>query len=123
VGQAQTEVAEKVREEVLPQRVEQPAAAVPPDQVAALQRMARWWAYERLYRVIFRSQIELLRFLEARPGQRARWTELIQFYQNALTRGLLPARTPYENFAPPQNVYGPPSKVQRATATRRRQAA
>lgn len=59
------------------------------------QHYARWWAFEKIYRVIFRSQIYLLRHLQTRPDCRARWTELRSFYEQG---GVPTLAYPYENY-------------------------
>ncbi len=95
----QAEVAQEVAQQGAQLTRAEPAAApVPPEQVAMLQQIGRWWMYERLYRVIFRSQIELLRFLAGQPNRQARVSELMPFYQQAVTRGLLAAAYPFENY-------------------------
>jgi hypothetical protein len=116
-GQAQAGVAEEVRRVQADTRLtpgagaltvtgatpevrvtgEQAPAAMPPEQVQRLQTIARWWMYERLYRAIFRSQIELLFFLARRPNGQARWNELTPFYEQAVPRGPAGAY-PFENY-------------------------
>lgn len=63
------------------------------------RQFGRWWLFEKIYRSIFRSQIMLLRYLDAAPGRRAQATELWQFYQlGILGQGVAPATYPWENY-------------------------
>ena len=49
--------------------------------------------------MIFRSQINLLRYLQVQPERRARWTALFRFYQEGLLAQGIPAATyPHENY-------------------------
>ncbi len=71
----------------------------PTDAQQALERLARWWAFEKIYRAIYRSQIDLLRFLERNPDHRASWSELQVFYQQGiLAQGVPPQAYPYQNY-------------------------
>jgi hypothetical protein len=64
-----------------------------------LQTLGRWWIFEKVYRSIFRSQIELLRYLERKPDHRAGWSELQTFYQlGILAHGTAPETYPYQNY-------------------------
>ena len=75
---------------------------LPAQQAAALQAaqtLARWWVFEKVYRGIFKSQIELLRQLERNPNHRASWSELQVFYQQGiLAQGIAPVTYPYQNY-------------------------
>jgi hypothetical protein len=75
-----------------------------PDQNAAnalkaAQTLARWWVFEKVYRAVFRSQIELLRFLERKADHRASWSDLLVFYQQGiLAQGIASETYPYQNY-------------------------
>jgi hypothetical protein len=70
-----------------------------PEEVEGLQTLARWWAFERIWRMIYKSQVQLLRYLQSAAGRKARWNELIQFHHQGLTsQGVPPALYPYENY-------------------------
>lgn len=78
------------------QAVEQ---AQPAQQTEALQRVARWWLFEKIYRFIFLSQIFLLRALQVAPGRAAPWSQLFVFYQQGILQKGVPATDyPYPNY-------------------------
>lgn len=60
---------------------------------------AHWWAFEKIYRDVFQSQIYLLRYLEGRPNKQAKAQELYPFYQQGvLNKGIAAATYPWENY-------------------------
>jgi len=60
---------------------------------------ARWWVFERIFRSVFLSQIQLLRYLDSRPNRQAKVSELYGFYkQGILDRGVAPTAYPWENY-------------------------
>jgi hypothetical protein len=64
-----------------------------------LKKIAEWWVFEKIYRTIFKSQINLLRHLRSLPERRATWIELFTFYQQGLlSQGFTATTYPYENY-------------------------
>lgn len=95
-----TEDVKKIQEQAHVQVVEQQThapAAQNWENIAV--EMGKWWAFERLFRSIYSSQIMLLRHLSTSPNQTARWSELVKFYQDGvLAKGVPAVQYPFENY-------------------------
>jgi hypothetical protein len=86
----------RIQEQTQPK--EQAVQSVAVWQKAALE-MTKLWAFERLFRAIYRSQIMLLRHLANAPNQTARLAELMKYYQEGILEEDVPAdKYPYENY-------------------------
>jgi len=81
----------------------EPQAAAKDAQLAQAQRLgqmfAHWWVFEKIFRDVFLSQINLLRYLDSRPNRQAKSSELWSFYkQGILDKGVVPTAYPWENY-------------------------
>jgi hypothetical protein len=86
-----------------------PASAQQANALQAAQTLARWWVFEKVYRGIFKSQIELLRHLQHKADHRASWSELQVFYQQGiLAQGVTPLGYPYQG---PRAQLAPPARA------------
>ena len=62
-------------------------------------QFAQQWIFERVFRNIFRSQIDLLRHLQQSDPQQAPLSALLRFYEGGITgKGIPNTSYPYENY-------------------------